>query len=114
MLAVINREPRMTLVFAICEMFGGGDFSVASKVCELLNRLDLARSYTTRQKRNADDNGFIFTTQQDFMRMIAGEQFLENVQALGIHYGTPHRCLQEARDKGDDLVIKVDERGAAQ
>jgi guanylate kinase len=43
--------------------------------------------------------------------MIAREEFLEHVHIFGNYYGTPHHCLQEARDNGNDLLIKVDERG---
>lgn len=109
-----NLQYLMSIVFTICETFSPGESSVAGRVCELLDGLDLATPYTTRQPRSAEDDGFVFTSQDIFERMIAREEFLEYVHIFGNYYGTPRRCLQEARDNRDDLLIKVDERGATQ
>jgi guanylate kinase len=104
----------MSTVFTICETLESGEISVASRVCELLDRLDLAIPYTTRQRRSTEEDGFIFTSQDAFDRMIARGEFLEYVQVLGNYYGTPRHCLQEARESGNDLLIRVDKLGAAQ
>lgn len=104
----------MSIVFTVSEMFQLSESSVAHRVCELLDELDLAIPYTTRLPRRAEDDGFVFTTQDVFERMIASEEFLEVVNVFGNYYGTPRQCLQEARDKGNDLLIRVDERGVAQ
>jgi len=104
----------MSTVFTICETFKSGESSVATRVCHLLDRLELAIPFTTRRRRNAEDDGFVFTSQEAFNLMIAREEFLEYVQVFGNYYGTPRHCLQEARERGNDLLIRVDERGAAQ
>ncbi len=109
-----NLHHLMSIVFTICETFSAGESSVAGRVCELLDGLDLATPHTTRQPRSAEDDGFVFTSQDIFERMIAREEFLEFVHIFGHYYGTPCQCLQESRNNGKDLLIKVDQRGAAQ
>jgi guanylate kinase len=106
----------MSIVFTISEVFGSGQSSVVNAACKLLDGLDLAIPYTTRPPRIADnqDSGFVFTSREVFEQMIAGEEFLEHVSIFGNYYGTPARCLRQARENGKDLLVKVDGRGFAQ
>jgi guanylate kinase len=105
----------MTIVFTISEAFGSGRSSVVNHVCKLLDGLDLATPYTTRTPRIADnrDSEFIYTSREAFELMIAREEFLEYASVLGNYYGTPHHSLQQARENGRELLIKVDESGVA-
>jgi guanylate kinase len=103
----------MSIVFTISEVFGSGQSSVVNAACKLLDGLDLAIPYTTRPPRIAD-NGFVFTSREVFEQMIAREEFLEHVSIFGNYYGTPVRCLRQARENGNDLLVKVDGRGFAQ
>lgn len=104
----------MSIVFTISETIRLGESSISNRVCEQLDGLSQATTYTTRPRRSAEDEGFIFTSPDIFQRMIESQEFLEYTNILGNFYGTPCRCLQEARDRGNDLIIKVDERGVAQ
>jgi guanylate kinase len=61
-----------------------------------------------------EDTEFLFTSREIFENMIAREEFLEYVAVLGNYYGTPTRCLQQARENGKDLLIQVDDGGMAQ
>ena len=40
--------------------------------------------------------------------------FLEHNIFLGNYYGTPRRPVEEALDRGEDIVIEIDVNGAAQ
>ena len=46
--------------------------------------------------------------------MIARDEFLEYANVFGNYYGTARRFLQEAKDKGKDLVLDIDVQGAGQ
>jgi guanylate kinase len=104
----------VSIVFAICETSRPGQSSVADRVCELLDELDLAIPYTTRPPRSAEESGLVFTSRDVFERLIASQEFLEYVELFGNYYGTPRRYLEEARGNGNDLLIKIDHRGVAQ
>jgi guanylate kinase len=107
----------MNIVFTISEVHeSSGKTSVVNQVCELLDGLDLAIPYTTRTPRMADnrDRDFVFTSREAFELMIARGEFLEHVSVWGNYYGTPCHSLQQAKDNGRDLLVKVDESGVAQ
>jgi guanylate kinase len=104
----------MNIVFAISETARPGETSITERVCELIDGVELAIPCTTRPPRSAKDDAFVFTSREVFERMIMRQEFLEHALIFGNFYGTPYRCLQEARDNGNDLLVKVDVRGAAQ
>ncbi len=107
----------MNIVFTISEVSGSsGKTSVVNQVCELLDGLDLAIPYTTRTPRIADDRDrdFVFTSREAFELMIARGEFLEHVSVWGNYYGTPCHSLQQAKENGRDLFVKVDQSGVAQ
>jgi len=73
----------MSVVFTICESSTSGESFVARRACELVDRLDLATTYSTRQPRTAEDDAFVFTSRDMFERMIAADEFLEYVHIFG-------------------------------
>lgn len=106
----------MSIVFTISDASGPGKPSVLDLVCKEIGGLDLAVPYTTRTRR-IDDNResqFVFTSREAFELMITREEFLEYVSTAGNYYGTPRQSLEQARKHGNDLLIRVDDQGAAQ
>jgi guanylate kinase len=105
----------MSIVFTISGTSGSGRSSIAHLACKLLDGLDLAISYATRphmvDKRDSD---FFFTSRETFELMIERDEFLEYVSSFGNYYGTPTHYLQQAREKGKDLLIQVDDSGVVQ
>ncbi len=105
----------MSIIFAISGNSRSGRSSVAHLVCKLLDRLDLAITYTTRARLTEEpDSDLIFISRETFDLMIEREQFLEYGSSFGNYYGTPSHYLQQARERGNDLVIQVDDRGVEQ
>ena len=74
-------------------------------------------SCTTRPPRAAESPGkcYDFITEAEFQKRVAGGDFLEYAQVFGKHwYGTPRKWVDEARNKGMNLVLEIDVQGAAQ
>ena len=74
-------------------------------------------SCTTRAPRAAESPGkcYDFITEAEFQKRVANGDFLEYAQVFGKHwYGTPRRWVDEARNKGLNLVLEIDVQGAAQ
>lgn len=46
--------------------------------------------------------------------MVARGEFLEHADVFGNYYGTARRFLEEAKQKGHDLLLDIDVQGAAQ
>jgi len=79
--------------------------------------LMFSTSSTTRPRRGTESPGkwYDFITEAEFERRIAAGEFLEYAQVFGKHwYGTPSKQVDEAREKGLDLVLEIDVQGARQ
>lgn len=88
-------------------------------VCsELLNRnpkLFLSISMTTRDPRKGEVDGvdYYFVTKDDFEFRIKSNQFLEYaIVHNNNYYGTPKDKVEEALNKGIDVILEIDIEGA--
>ena len=107
---------RTPLVFIVSGPSGCGKSTLVNKMLELPEMM-LSVSCTTRKPRATEDPGkwYNFVCEQEFQGMVERGEFLEHARVFGRHsYGTPRRWLQEARDKGEDLVLEIDVQGATQ
>lgn len=70
---------------------------------------------TTRPKRRKEIPGvdYHFVSKAEFESMIERGELLEWANVYGNLYGVPKSELQQAIDKGKDVIVKVDVQGAA-
>jgi guanylate kinase len=106
----------MTNVYIISAPSGSGKSTLVAKVREIVPRLDFSISYTTRQPRGNERNGveYSFVSREEFDRMAKRGDFLEYAEVFGNCYGTAKRFLDEAKRRGNDLLLDIDVQGAAQ
>jgi guanylate kinase len=71
-------------------------------------------SMTTRQPREGEVPGkdYHYVGQPEFLAMIERRQFLEYTHYAGHYYGTPRGPVDEARRRGQDILLEVEVRGA--
>jgi guanylate kinase len=71
-------------------------------------------SYTTRPPRNGEVDGrdYHFIPEEEFRRRIAEGEFAEWAENYGNLYGTSAKTMREFLEKGEDLLLDVDTRGA--
>jgi guanylate kinase len=71
-------------------------------------------SYTTRAPRRGEVDGqdYHFITEADFRRRIEAGEFAEWAENYGNLYGTSAATMREFLERGDDLLLDVDTRGA--
>ena len=83
---------------------------------KLVEGLDFSVSYTTRPPRGSEQNRreYYFVPRSEFEAMVARGEFLEHADVFGNYYGTARRFLEEAKQKGHDLLLDIDVQGAAQ
>jgi guanylate kinase len=113
MTAPLGHDP---LVFIISGPSGSGKSTLVKKLLELPGML-WSISCTTRPPRPGEKDGewYNFVTEEEFDRMVEGDEFLEHACVFGKHrYGTPRRWVDQARERGLDLVLEIDVQGAAQ
>jgi guanylate kinase len=89
-------------------------------IARLLARQDLplhlSVSATTRQPRPGEVNGrdYWFLPKQEFLDRIARDEFLEQAEVHGNHYGTLKEQVEPFREKGEGVILDIDVQGAAQ
>jgi len=69
---------------------------------------------TTRDQRPGEINGrdYYFLTTSEFQKKIKRNEFLEYAEVYGNYYGVLINEVQEALNKGQDVILKVDVQGS--
>ena len=106
----------MTTVFIISAPSGSGKSTLVSRLLASVPGLMFSVSYTTRKPRGTEVDGqnYRFVSRDEFEAMIARDEFLEWAEVFGNYYGTHRGILEEARARGEDLVLDIDVQGARQ
>ena len=95
---------------------GVGKDTLIHRLLDLDPGLRYSVSYTTRPPRQGEVDGvnYRFVTREQFEDRIREGALLEYASYDGNLYGTPIAPLNEARDAGHDVVLKIDVQGAEQ
>ncbi len=95
---------------------GAGKTSLVKAVVKALENVCLSVSYTTRKKREHEEEGvdYHFVTKAVFQEMLANNLFLEHAEVFGNFYGTSKAWVTDARNKGLDVILEIDWQGAEQ
>jgi guanylate kinase len=78
--------------------------------------LHLSRSYTSRPKREGEQDGvdYNFISRERFDAMARDGAFLEWADVFGNYYGTSAADTEAVLARGDDVVLVIDVQGARQ
>lgn len=104
------------IVIIVSGPSGSGKSTLVEKILELPGTM-FSISCTTRPPRATESPGkwYDFVSEAEFERRASQGEFLEHARVFGKHwYGTPRRWLDQAREKGLDLVLEIDVQGAEQ
>ena len=73
-------------------------------------------SCTTRKPREGEVDGvnYFFVDKDKFEDMIGNDEFLEYAQFASNYYGTPVKAVKESLEKGIDVVLEIETKGAFQ
>jgi guanylate kinase len=104
------------ILYIISAPSGSGKSTLVNEMRTMVPDLDFSISYTTRPPRGSEQDGreYHFISRQEFERMIQRGDFLEYADVFGNYYGTAKRFLDEARQRGKDLLLDIDVQGASQ
>lgn len=107
---------RRGLLIVISGPSGVGKDALIRRLLELDGNLRYSVSYTTRRPRPGEVDGvnYHFVSRNRFEELIREGAFLEHATYDGNLYGTPLAQLDEVRDAGHDVVLKIDVQGAEQ
>jgi guanylate kinase len=107
-------QKKKSLIIVISAPSGSGKTTIITKLLEKTDGVKRSVSETTRQPRAGEEDGtdYHFITEEEFKRKIDENGFLEWEENFGYYYGTPIRQFEEAVDKGLDIILSIDVKGA--
>ena len=95
---------------------GAGKSSLVRRALERVDGVRFSVSYTTRPARAGEKHGedYYFVTEEEFLRMRAGREFLESAEVHGRLYGTHLGEVEKIVSRGCDVILDIDVQGAQQ
>lgn len=95
---------------------GVGKSTICGKVIEKLDNIHLSVSTTTRPKADTEVDGidYYFVTEEQFQQKIKENAFLEYAEVFGNLYGTLKENVDNAIERGEDIILEIDVQGATQ
>jgi guanylate kinase len=103
-------------LYVIAAPSGAGKTSLVKAVLDRDPSLKVSISHTTRKPRPHERDGehYHFVTIDEFKRLVAAGEFLENAQVFDNHYGTSRGAVESLRKAGFDVILEIDWQGARQ
>jgi guanylate kinase len=107
---------RRGLLFIVSAPSGTGKTTIVERLVQVVPRLRLSRSYTSRPARAGEQDGvdYNFISREQFASMIAQQAFLEWADVFGNYYGTSAADTEQFLSAGEDVVLVIDVQGARQ
>ena len=106
---------RRGLMLVLSSPSGAGKTTIARRLREEDNSIEMSISHTTRPRRNGEKNGkdYHFVDRETFTRMRDQGEFLEWAVVFDNFYGTTRKPVEDALAAGRDVLFDVDWQGAA-
>jgi guanylate kinase len=95
---------------------GAGKTTISRALLKVEPELVLSVSATTRAPRPGETHGvdYYFVAVDEFQRMKAAGEFLENARVFDNFYGTPRRHVETQLSAGRDVLFDIDWQGTQQ
>lgn len=93
---------------------GAGKTSIIREVLKICPNMLFSVSYTTRPPRPGEEDGkdYCFVAEEAFRERIAQGEFAEWEEYSGYLYGTSAKTMKAFLEKGFDLILDIEPRGA--
>lgn len=104
------------ILYIISAPSGSGKSTLVNELRKFVPGLEFSISYTTRAPRGSEQNGreYYFIDRGQFEEMIRREEFLEYAGVFGNYYGTARSVLEQAAQRGNDMLLDIDVQGERQ
>jgi guanylate kinase len=110
--AETRHEPRLIVLSGPA---GGGKDTVISCLRQRKFPVTVIPTWTTRERRPNESEAvdYCFVSRTTFEAMLASGGLLEHAEYAGNMYGVPRRPVQDALARGEDVLLKIEVKGAA-
>src|SRR5579863_3427097 len=104
------------ILYIISAPSGSGKSTLVNELRKFVPGLEFSISYTTRAPRGSEQNGreYYFIEREPFEHMIRKGEFLECADVFGNYYGTARSVLEQAAQRGNDVLLDIDVQGERQ
>ncbi len=109
-------EQKKGKLFVISGSSGVGKGTLLKKLIEKNPKLEVSISATTRQPRPGEIDGvnYFFTDKDEFLKEVENGDFLEWAEFNGNYYGTKQAWVERNLNKGRNLILEIETKGALQ
>jgi guanylate kinase len=113
----LNKLQKQGTLFVVSAPSGTGKSTLIKEAMQKTDNLNFSVSYTTREKRANEQHGkdYFFVSDKEFEQMIEKNMFLEYAKVFDkFYYGTSKIQVEDALNKGRDIIMDIDVQGACQ
>jgi len=107
---------RRGLMLVLSSPSGAGKTSIARRLLDEDDNIEMSISATTRKRRPGEVEGrdYYFVDKDSFHIMINNRDFLEYAKVFSNYYGTPKAPVMDALAMGRDVLFDIDWQGTQQ
>jgi guanylate kinase len=93
---------------------GAGKSTIVNLFLQEVDNFALSVSYTTRKKREYEIEGvhYYFVTEEDFLKMVENNEFVEWANVFGNYYGTAKKEIERILRNDKNILLEIDVQGA--
>ena len=107
---------RRGLMLVLSSPSGAGKTTISRALLARDQNISLSVSATTRPRRPGEVNGqdYLFVSHEQFEDMVDKDEFLEHATVFDHRYGTPKAAVNQALERGQDVLFDIDWQGTQQ
>lgn len=111
---VSRHRKKKGLLFVVSAPSGCGKTTICKKLTSIFPKLTNSVSVTTRPPRDneAEKKDYYFISRREFLKRRRTGKLLEWACNFGHLYGTPRSFVEENINKGKDVLLTIDVKGA--
>jgi guanylate kinase len=104
---------RRGLMFVLSSPSGAGKTTITRALLNSNPHLEISISATTRPRRPGEVDGqdYYFVDIPQFNAMVDNNEMLEHAKVFSNYYGTPKLPVEEALNRGNDIIFDIDWQG---
>lgn len=111
---ILNSVVPKGKIYVVSAPSGTGKTTVIKKIKEIHPEIRFSISAATRSPRGAEVSGkdYHFMSKTEFMKKVEADEFVEWEEVFGNLYGTLKSELVDTVNKGEDVILEIDVKGA--
>jgi len=109
-------KPKRGILFVVTGASGTGKTTLVREALQRIPNIIFSVSATTRTIRDGEQDGidYHFKRADEFRLLQQQDVFIESAEVYGNYYGTLKEQVEQTLNRGDSILLEIDQNGAAQ